>query len=97
MLGVPEKPIRDILLKDISISQLPSDKPAVDESVFDDRRGLYPDAHMIDDIGDAPAKGLWARHVHGLTLQNYHVTAVPSDSRPDLVLKTNVRLDGMLP
>ena len=24
-------------------------------------RGVYPDAHMIDDLGDAPARGLWAR------------------------------------
>ena len=65
-------------------------------------RGVYPDAHMIDKHwggvskdangqpvgGDAPAYGLWARHVRGLTLINYKVTPVISDPRPKFVLTT---------
>ncbi len=43
----------------------------LDEGAISELRGVYPDAHMIDDLGDAPARGLWARHVHGLSLAGY--------------------------
>ena len=89
MLGVPEKAIEDILLKDISVAQQPSTKPVIDESAIDECRGLYPDAHMIDSVGDSPALGLWCRHVNGLTLMNCRFTA-ENDPRPQLVLKTDV-------
>ena len=53
-------------------------------------RGVYPDAHMIDDHGDAPAWGLWARHIRGLTLSDYAVTPDGADPRPEFVLRTDV-------
>ena len=45
-------------------------------------RGIYPDAHMIDDIGDAPAHALWARHIRGLQLVDYAVQPTGNDPRP---------------
>ena len=48
-------------------------------------RGVYPDAHMIDGTGDAPACGLWARHVRGLYLEGYEVRPAGNDPRPFLV------------
>ena len=54
-------------------------------------RGVYPDAHMIDVLGDAPAYTLWARHVHGLTLDAYEVTPEGDEARPALVAETDVQ------
>ena len=95
LLSIPEKPIEDILLADIHIAQVASTKPVIHETSIPDLRGVYPDAHMIDDLGDAPAYALWARHVHGLTLSNYHIAA-ENDPRPAYVFSTNVRVDGMI-
>ena len=89
-LGVPEKPIEDIILHDIHLMQHPSQKPLTTEDSFDDMRGIYPDAHMIDDIGDAPAYALWARHVHNLHLVDYHVQPVGEDPRPAFVMSCDV-------
>ena len=90
LLAVPEKAIEDVLLSDITVSQYASRKPVLDESAVSDLRGVYPDAHMIDGLGDAPASALWARHVHGLTLAGVRVLPVGPDPRPGLVLKTDV-------
>ena len=49
---------------------------------FGEMRGVYPDAHMIDDIGDAPAYALWAHHVRGLQLTDYEVLPTGADPRP---------------
>ena len=82
MLGVPEKCIEDVILYDVCLSQLPSVKPVTTGADFDEMRGVYPDAHMIDDIGDAPAYALWARHVRGLHLVDYLVQPESKDLRP---------------
>jgi len=82
LLGVPEKCIEDVILHDIHLNQHPSVKPVTTGADFDEMRGIYPDAHMIDDIGDAPAYALWARHVRGLTLVDYDVQPTAHDRRP---------------
>ena len=89
-IGVPEKPIEDVLLHDIHLTQHASIKPVLDEDTVDELRGVYPDAHMIDDRGDAPAYGLWARHIRRLTLSDYAVTPDGADPRPEYVLRTDV-------
>lgn len=86
LLGVPEKPIEDVILHDVHLGQHPSVKPVTADADFDEMRGVYPDAHMIDDIGDAPAYGLWARHVRDLTLLDYEVQPDGHDPRPAYVL-----------
>ncbi len=90
MIGIPEKPIGEVLLKDIDIRQKPSCRPLLREEDIGEMRGVYPDAHMIDELGDAPAYALWARHVHGLRLIRYRVRADGGEKREAFVLKTDV-------
>ncbi len=90
LLGVPEKQIEDVILHDIHLAQHPSVKPVTTAKDFDDMRGIYPDAHMIDDVGDAPAYALWARHVKALHLLDYDVQPTSPDPRPALVLEESV-------
>ena len=85
MLGIPEKPIEDIAFRNIKIRQEISAGPVREDSDFGEMRGVYPDAHMIDGIGDSPAYGLWARHIKGLYLDHYEVHPVKHDPRPFLV------------
>ena len=85
-LAVPEQPIEDVVLHDVHITQHASVKPITTDADFDDLRGIYPDAHMIDDIGDAPAHALWARHVKNLYLLDYAVQPTGDDPRPALLL-----------
>ncbi|MDR3930306.1 MAG: glycosyl hydrolase family 28 protein [Clostridia bacterium] len=92
-IGIPEKAIEDVLLHDVVIAQHASEKAVLDEGAISELRGVYPDAHMIDDLGDAPARGLWARHVHGLSLAGYDVIPDKKDARPYLVAETDVTLD----
>ena len=82
LLGVPEKCIEDVILHDIHLSQHLSVKPVTTGADFDEMRGIYPDAHMIDDIGDAPAYALWARHIRCLSLVDYDVQPTAHDRRP---------------
>ena len=85
MLGIPEKQIEDIVFRNIKIRQKASAGPVRKDSDFSEMRGVYPDAHMIDGTGDAPAFGLWARHAKGLHLYNYEVHPAGKDPRPFLV------------
>ncbi len=89
-IGIPERAIEEILLCDIDLCQQASQKPVLREEEVDELRGVYPDAHMIDTLGDAPAYGLWARHVHGLMLKNVHIAPVGEEKRPEYVLKSDV-------
>ena len=82
MTGVPEKCIEDVILHDIHLKQHPSVKPVTTSADFDEMRGIYPDAHVIDNIGDAPAYALWARHIRGLQLFDYEVQPTAPDPRP---------------
>ena len=65
-----------------------SGKPAAKEEDFDEMRGVYPDAHMIDSVGDAPAYALWARHVRRLSLCSYEVLPEGPEPRPALLAKS---------
>lgn len=79
---IPEKPIEDIAFRNVVIRQKASAGPVLKDSDFSEMRGVYPDAHMIDTIGDAPAFGLWARHVKGLDLDSYEICPAGNDPRP---------------
>ena len=99
-IGIPEKAIEDIALRHIHIKQRPSTKPILNESIIPELKGVYPDAHMIDDIspglgGDAPAYALWTRHVTGVTLIDYKVTPTGPDPRPAFVTTTDSTVCGV--
>jgi len=85
LLGIPEKPLEDIAFEDVRLLQYPWPGPAPDAAAYPDFKGAYPDAHMIDDLGPAPAFGLWVRHARSVTLQDYEVIPQGSDSRPAFV------------
>ncbi|MBQ7183222.1 MAG: hypothetical protein IJR97_04485 [Clostridia bacterium] len=91
LLGIPEKTMEDIAFQDVHLTQYPWEGPAPDASRYPDLKGVYPDAHMIDSIGPAPAYALWARHVKNLTLDGYHITPAGEDTRDEY------RDDGYVP
>lgn len=65
-LGIPESRIEDVVLKNVRLEQNPSRKQVIQPSDVPLMYGEYPDAHMIDHIGDAPAYALWARDIKRL-------------------------------
>ena len=87
LLGIPEKPIEEIVFRRIRIRQKASGRPLRKEEDFDDMRGVYPDAHMIDAVGDAPAYALWARHVRDLSLVGYSIIPDEPDPRPAVIIR----------
>jgi polygalacturonase len=89
-LGIPEKCIENILLKDITIEQKATEQPVTKDGDFDEMYGCYPDAHMIRKVGDAPAYGLWVRHIKGLVLYSYKIIPDGTDKRPRIVAVKNV-------
>ena len=86
ILGIPEKPIEDIVFHNIRLRQKASAGRITRDEDFSEMRGVYPDAHMIDETGDAPAFGLWARHARGLQLVSYNVYPEGNDFRPAFLL-----------
>lgn len=87
LLGIPEKPIEEIVFRRIRIRQKASGRPLRKEEDFDDMRGVYPDAHMIDAVGDAPAYALWARHIRDLSLVGYSIIPDEPDPRPAVIIR----------
>ncbi len=84
-IGIPERHIEDVVLKNIHIEQKASTKAVLSPDDIPLMYGEYPDAHMIDHIGDAPAYGLWTRDVDNLTLIDYNVVPGEGEKRPEYV------------
>ncbi len=87
LLGIPERPLEEIVFRRIRLRQTASGRKPVRDEDFNEMRGVYPDAHMIDSVGDAPAYALWARHVRGLHLCGYEVQPEGADPRPALMIR----------
>ncbi len=85
-MGIPEKRIEDIVLRDVKIEMSATDKPIPEEATIPEMPGDYPDAHMIP--GPVPAFGLWTRHLTGLTLIRTSFSTATPDPRP--MLKTTL-------
>jgi hypothetical protein len=79
-MGLPERHLEDIALRDVTLEVGATDKPIPRQEDIADMRDTYPDAHMIMDA--VPAYGLWARHIDGLTLVRVRITARGRDVRP---------------
>lgn len=85
LFGAPEGCINDVILWDVVLRQHASVKPVLQDGDISEMKGVYPDAHMIDDLGDAPAYALWTRHVDGVTLKGYQVIPEGEEKRPEWV------------
>jgi polygalacturonase len=79
-IGLPERPIRDVALRDVMLQVGAADKPVPRQDAIGEMRDTYPDAHMIADV--VPAYGLWARHIDGLSLQRVSFSTGGPDARP---------------
>lgn len=79
-MGLPDKAIEDVVLRDVDICMTGSDLSVPDENAIPEMRGDYPDALMIKDR--TPAYGLWARHVKGLNMERVIFEPSSADSRP---------------
>ena len=88
-IGIPARRIMDVAMRHIDLGMRPTNKPPVDEASIPEMYNLYPDGDMLKDYGDAPALGLWARHVENVTLIDVKVTASAPDPRPLIVAKTD--------
>lgn len=87
ILGIPEARIRDILFRDIELRQKPYTGEVRPAAEYPEFTGLYPDAHMIDSFGPAPAYGLWVRHADGIVLDRYRIIPEGEDTRPGIVME----------
>ena len=80
--GLQERPLKNILLKNVSLlldGGLQGDIPVAREEARED----YPE---VDTYGKLlPAKGIFFRHVDGLTLQNVRVKTYRKDIREDFI------------
>ena len=85
LMGIPEKPIEDIVFDDVLLRQYPWSGPVPDLQSYSDFQGAYPDAHMIDPVGPAPSYGLWMRHTRNVTLKDYRILPYGRDTRPALL------------
>ena len=104
-IGVPEKHIADVVLHDIRIGMMAT-TGGLREDQIGEMRGIYPDAHMLDEVvsalgknalgegvrGDAPAYGLWARHVTRLTVLKVAFIPVMPDPRPEFLMQTDAEV-----
>ncbi len=88
MMGMKEHPIQEITFRDVLLEQYAMDDTPVDASCFGDYPDAYPDAHMIDDTGPAPAYALWTRYAEGIRLEDYRVLPDGEEKRP-AVLQEN--------
>lgn len=83
-LGLPARPIEDVLIRDLRLRVDPARGPVPNEHAVADFRHTYPDAAMIGPV--APAYGLWTRHVRRLTL--IRVVFIPTGPDPRPMIQT---------
>ena len=80
ILGLPERPIEDVVLRRVRLSVSPADRPAPPEAAIPERRDAYPDANMFGEV--SPAYGLWARHARRVSLIDVRLAPTGPDPRP---------------
>ncbi len=85
LMGIPGGTIEDIVFDEIDLRQYAWQGPAPAPESYSDFRGCYPDAHMIDSVGPAPAFALWTRHTRGVFLRDYRILPDGADPRPALL------------
>ncbi len=73
ILGIPERKIEDVVLRDVTLKLDAPREALPEESKLGEMRDEYPDAHMVGE--QSPAWGIWARHAIGITLKNVDLTS----------------------
>ena len=91
-LGYPEKCFENVLLRNVKIEQEASHRPLSTDDDFEEMHNWYPDAHMINEIGDPPAYGLWVRHGINIILEHYEVVTSGQERRPRIVAERNAKI-----
>jgi polygalacturonase len=80
ILGLPERPIEDVVLRRVSLGVTPTDLAPPAEDAIPEKRDAYPDANMFGEV--SPAYGLWARHAARVTLVDVRIAPSAPDPRP---------------
>jgi hypothetical protein len=83
--GLPETPIRNVLLEDIRISHPGGGTEEEARVAVPERPEAYPAAGMF---GPLPAWGLYLRHAEGVTLRDVEFDLRGTDARPAMVDET---------
>lgn len=89
IMGLPDHPIEHVTLENVRLvyegGGTESDAARQPAELED----AYPEPSMF---GRTPAFGLWARHVHGLTLNGFSVITITPDARPDILFEDVTRI-----
>jgi hypothetical protein len=80
--GLPGMYVEDVRLSDIRIATIMPGKPEWVAHPVPEVPGDYPQSRMF---GWLPASGLYARHVHGLSMRNISFSAPAEEWRPTLL------------
>jgi hypothetical protein len=87
--GLPGHDIENIILKDIQFfvtgggTKQDAEKEDLNEYTLDVLAGWWPEFSLV---GTLPASGLFARHVDGLDVNNFHLHITGKDERPPVFL-----------
>ncbi|MFY0607680.1 MAG: glycoside hydrolase family 28 protein [Cyclobacteriaceae bacterium] len=90
LTGMPDHKIENISIKDVQFivsgggTKADADRQPISEYTLEVMKGHWPE---FSGVGTLPAHGLYARHIDGLTIENFSVETVVSDVRPPMVLE----------
>ena len=79
--GLPERPLENITLRNVHMNLVGGVKEYNRE--VPENAQAYPEVYIYGRI--LPAKGIYFRHINGLTLDNVTVTTMRPDVREDFV------------
>jgi polygalacturonase len=86
--GMPNQYITDVQLNNIQMtvsgggSQEDASRIDLNEYTLDVLKGWWPEFSLV---GTLPASGIYARHIKGLSVSNFHLNTVSDDLRPAIV------------
>ncbi len=104
--GLPDHKIEDIVIRDVQFivagggTKEDAEKKDINEYTLEVMKGHWPE---FSGVGTLPAYGIYARHIHGLTLDNISIRTVNEDQRAPLILNdvneaevSSIRANGVV-
>ncbi|QVY66112.1 glycoside hydrolase family 28 protein [Polaribacter sp. Q13] len=87
LTGMPNHDIQDIQLNNIQMTvsgggTKEDSKKTIKEYTLETLGNWWPE---FSKVGTLPASGIYARHIDGLTVNNFHVNTISKDERPTIV------------